>query len=142
MSKEIATQTNYFPEGHPLAELNGLPPEQAIEQMKQSFHFVQVFSTIVRNRLEPILSIETEKIDKNKILGVVISVAKSAMQESLTPKFMKSGNEEDGLLTNIDKQFADAGMPLNLKGIFSMPERERGFLLEFIRTWGAYNQQS
>lgn len=127
-----------FPEDSILSELNSLPLSEAIKQMQTGLHTTTVFSTFVRNRLEPILSIEFEKVNKNEIIGVVIDTGKAMMQEKLTPKFLKDDKADTSIVQTIDAKFAKAGMPLNLHGIFSMPDQERRFMLDFIRFWGSY----
>lgn len=127
-----------FPEEHPLFELNEMSMQDALKEILQGIEYTRVFSTHVRTRLEPILSIEFEQVDKNKIMEVVIGISKSIMQDKLTPAFLKDKNDDNTMLKTIDKQFADAGMALNLEGIFSMPESTRSFLLYFIRYWGMY----
>lgn len=128
-----------FDAGHPLFHLNQKPLQEAIEEIVGCIEFTRVFSTHVRLKLEPILSIDFEKVNKNEIVGVIMDIGKSLMQDKLTPQFMKDPNDNGGnMLRTIDKKFAGAKMPLNLEGIFSMTPEQRGFMLEFIRTWGLY----
>ena len=144
MNVEMANNAKFkdyhtFPEGHPLAHLNEADLPEAIAEITQGVEFTRVFATHVRIKLEPILSINFEKVDKSEIVGVVMDIGKTLMQDKLTPAFLKTPDDGGGnMLRTIDKKFAAAKMPLNLEGIFSMTDEQRGFMLEFIRFWGMY----
>lgn len=127
-----------FPDGHPLVHLNEATLKDALAEIMQGVEFTRVFATHVRIKLEPILSIDFESVNKNEIVGVVMDIGKTLMQDKLTPAFLKSNDDGGNMLRTIDQKFAAAKMPLNLEGIFSMTADQRGFMLEFIRFWGMY----
>lgn len=130
---------HFIPDGHPLAHLNEAPVAEAIAEIMQGVEFTRVFATHVRIKLEPILSIDFSKVNPNEITSVVLDIAKTIGVDKLTPKFLKDDNDDaSNMLRTIDKKFAAANMPLNLEGIFSMSDEQRGFMLEFIRFWGMY----
>lgn len=128
-----------IPVGHPLAHLNEKPVDEAIAEIMQGVEFTRVFATHVRIKLEPILSIDFSKVNPSEITTVVLDIAKTIGVDKMTPKFLKDPNDDGAnMLRTIDKKFAAANMPLNLEGIFSMSDEQRGFMLEFIRFWGMY----